>query len=236
MGFRLGPLALSNAPRHSRCCGRFRGILMHGLNDIIRSVLLHWGYWAIIAGLLGENAGLPLPGETVLMFASFLSHKYSSLQLPWVIVAGIGAAIMGDNLGFLLGRKLGTRLIRWMKKIFHLDDQDIGAAKDQIRRHGGLTVFWARYIFGLRTIAGPLAGVLGMEWKRFLMFNALGAATWVTAIGFTGYAFANEFSTVLDYFEKGSWAIAAGLFGLGYFLWRRQKKHYKQRKQRDRAA
>lgn len=209
---------------------------MHWLDHIIRHALTHWGYWAVLGALLGENAGLPLPGETTLMFASFLAHKTEALQLVWIVVAGIGAAIIGDNLGFLLGRKLGSRLIRWMKKIFHLDDEDIAAAKDQLRRHGGLTVFFARYIFGLRTITGPLAGVLGMEWKRFLVFNALGAATWVTAVALTGYAFANEFSTLLDYFEKASWAIAAGLFGLGYFLWRRQKKHFKERHRNDEAA
>ena len=209
---------------------------MHWLDHILRYTLTHWGYWAVLGALLCENAGLPLPGETTLMFASFLAHKSDQLQLVWVVVAGVGAAIMGDNLGFLLGRALGSRLIRWMKKIFRLDDEDIGAARDQIRRHGGLTVFFARYLFGLRTIAGPLAGVLGMEWKRFLCFNALGAATWVTAIALTGYGFANEFSSLLDYFEKASWAITAGLFGLGYFLWRRQKKRFKERHNKDRAA
>ena len=209
---------------------------MHWLDHIARHALVHWGYWAVLGALLGENAGVPLPGESTLMFASFLAHKSGELQLLWVVVAGVGAAIMGDNLGFLLGRKLGFRLIRWMKKVFRLDDEDIAAAKDQIQRHGGLTVFFARYIFGLRTIAGPLAGVLGMEWKRFVFFNALGAATWVTAIALTGYAFANEFSSLLDYVEKASWAIAAGLFALGYYFWRRQKKNFKQRHGQDRAA
>lgn len=118
---------------------------MHWLDHVVRHALLTWGYWAVLAGLLGENAGVPLPGETVLMFASFLAHKSPQLQLVWVIVIGTAAAITGDNLGFLLGRKLGSRLTRWMKKIFHLEDEDIGAAKDQIRRHGGATIFWARY-------------------------------------------------------------------------------------------
>lgn len=166
------------------------------------------------------------------MFASFLSHKNTDLQLMWVIVAGTAAAIMGDNLGFLLGRKLGTRLIRWMKKIFHLDDTDIGAAKNQIRCHGGATVFWARYIFGLRTVAGPLAGVLGMEWKKFILFNALGAATWVTSMAMIGYTFADQFETLLGFFEKASWTMAAGLFVLGYFLWRKKKKHFRERHER----
>jgi membrane protein DedA with SNARE-associated domain len=209
---------------------------MHWLYHIIRHTLVHWGYWALLAGLLGENAGLPLPGETILMFSSFLAHKHTGLSLLWVIVVGIGAAILGDNIGFWLGRKLGTRLIRWMKSLFHMDDEDVGAAKDQMRRHGGTTVFWARYIFGLRTIAGPLAGVMGMEWRRFLLFNALGAITWVTGMAWLGYAFADQFDTLLSYFEKLSWVMAAGLFALGYWLWHKQKKKYKQRQRAKKAA
>jgi membrane-associated protein len=209
---------------------------MHWLYHIIRHTLVHWGYWAVIAGLGCENAGLPLPGETVLMFASFLAHKHTRLDLTWVIVAGIGAAIMGDNLGFLLGRKLGRRLVCWMKKLFHMDDEDVGAAKDQIRRHGAATIFWARYIFGLRTIAGPLAGMLGMEWKKFLLYNVLGAASWVTAMAFVGYAFSNEFDTLLGFFEKVSWLMALALFTIGYLLWRRQKKRYKERERAPKAA
>jgi membrane-associated protein len=207
---------------------------MHWLYHIIRHALVHWGYWAVFAGLLGENAGIPVPGETVLMFVSFLAHKSTGLKLVWVILVGVGAAVTGDNLGFLLGRKLGPRLIRWMKTIFHLDDEDIGAAKDQFRRHGPATVFWARYIFGLRTVAGPLAGVLGMEWKKFLLFNLLGAVTWVTAISLLGFAFANEFQTLLGYFEKISWAMAGGLFVMSYLIWRHQKKNFEERQHRRR--
>ncbi len=209
---------------------------MHWLYHIIRYTLVHWGYWAVLAGLLGENAGIPLPGETVLMFASFLAHKHTGLKIEWVIVVGTAASILGDNLGFLLGHHLGRRLIRWMKKLFHMDDADIGAAKDQMKRHGAATVFWARYIFGLRTVAGPLAGMLGMEWKEFLLFNALGAATWVTSMSLVGFLFANQFDTLLGYFEKASWIMAAGLFTLGYLLWRRQKKKYKEREEKKKAA
>ncbi len=209
---------------------------MHWLYHWVRYALIHYGYWAVIGSLLAENAGIPVPGETTLMFASFLAHKTSQLNLAWVIVAGIAASIAGDNLGFFLGRKLGKRLIGWMKKIFHLDDQDIGAAKDLIKRHGSTTVFFARFIFGLRTVAGPLAGVLGMEWKRFIIFNALGAAAWVTSMAFVGYAFANEFDTLLSYFETASWIIAGGLFAAGYLLWRHYKSNYRKRQNIPKAA
>lgn len=209
---------------------------MQWLYHWIRYALVHYGYWAVLGSLLAENGGLPVPGETTLMFASFLAHKTNQLNLAWVILVGIVASTAGDNLGFLLGRKLGNRLIRWMKKIFHLDSEDINAAKDLIRRHGKVTIFFARFIFGLRTVAGPLAGVLGMEWKEFVIFNALGAALWVTCMSLVGYLFANEFDTLLSYFETASWIIAGGLFALGYFLWRRYKKRYRQRQDTSKAA
>lgn len=202
---------------------------------IIRHLLTSWGYWAVLAGLLGESAGLPLPGETVLMFASFLAHKDSGLEIYWVIVAGVGAAVLGDNIGFYLGQRFGQTFIRWAKKLLHLEDEDVQAAKDLIRRHGGRTIFFSRFIFGLRTIAGPLAGSLDMEWKRFFKFNVLGAATWVITMSFAGYAFANEFESLLGYIEKASWAMAGGLFLFGYLVWRRQKHNFKNRQHKKAA-
>lgn len=201
---------------------------MNWLYHTVRYALIHWGYLAVVVGLLGESAGLPLPGETVLMFASFLAHKTSHLLLQWVIVGGIAAAMLGDNLGFLMGRWLGPHLIRWMENTFGLED-DIALARDQIEHHGAETVFWARYIFGLRTIAGPVAGALGMAWKKFLLYNVLGAATWVTAIALCGYEFANKFQTLLGFFEKASWIIEAAIFVIGYILWSRKKRRLAER-------
>ena len=202
---------------------------MHWIYHTVRYALVHYGYWAVLVGLLGEDMGLPLPGETVLMFSAFLAAKTHHLSMVWIIVIGTMAAVMGDNIGFLLGRKFGNTLIRWVKKIFRQDDLDIAAAKDLIKRHGKMTVFFARFIFGLRTVNGPLAGMLGMEWEEFLPFNAMGGAAWVTAMAFIGYAFAGKFNTLLDYFEKASWALAAGLFITGYLIWRRYKKKYAEK-------
>jgi len=209
---------------------------VHWFYHTVREVLTSWGYWAVLLALLGENAGLPVPGETTLMFASFLAHKHSGLYIQWVIATGIGAAVLGDNAGYFLGRRFGKHLIRWVKKLLHLDDDDVQAARDLLTRHGGRTIFFSRFIFGLRTVAGPLAGSLGMEWKRFLKYNVLGATTWVLAMAWIGYAFANEFETLLGYIEKASWAMAAGLFFAGYWIWRRQKKNYRERKQDQEAA
>ncbi len=203
---------------------------MNWLAQIIRHALVRWGYLALAAALLGEDAGVPLPGETTLMLSSFLAHKTNDLNLALLIVVGIAAAILGDNLGYLAGWWLGPRLLRWMKAKFSMEE-DIAVATDQIRRHGAATIFWARYIFGLRTIAGPVAGALGMEWRRFLLYNALGAATWVTSMALVGYAFANKFDSILGYFEKASWVISASIFAVGYFVWRQEKKQWRERHQ-----
>lgn len=196
---------------------------------VVRTALVSWGYWAVALGILGENAGLPLPGETVLLFASFLSHKHTGLHLYWIIPVGTAAAIAGDNLGFFLGKKLGPTLFRWAKKITPTDDEDIAVAKALIKRRGPAIIFVSRFIFGLRTIAGPSAGALHMEWRKFFVANALGAVSWVTVISVTGYLFAKAFDNLLGYFEKAGWGLTAGLFALGYFLWRHEKRQYQQR-------
>ncbi|HEV2397857.1 MAG TPA: DedA family protein [Candidatus Sulfotelmatobacter sp.] len=175
--------------------------------------------------------GLPLPGETVLMFASFLTHKQTGLRIEWVILVGIAAAVMRDSLGFYLGHHFGKTFVRRAKKILRLDDQDVEAAKKLIETQGGRTIFFSRFIFGLRTIAGPMAGSLEMPWPRFFKFNLSGAATWVVGMSFVGYAFANEFNTLQGYIEKASWGIAGGLLLLGYLLWRRAKHRYESRQQ-----
>jgi membrane protein DedA with SNARE-associated domain len=203
---------------------------MHWLYETIRHVLSSWGYWALLLGLFAESLGLPLPGETMLMFASFLTHKNSGLRIQWVIPIAVAAAVMGDNAGYWLGRHFGRTFIRWAKRLLRMDDTDIQTAKRLIRTHGGRTIFSSRFIFGLRTIAGPMAGSLGMEWRRFFKFNLLGAATWVVAVAFTGYAFANEFDTLLGYIEKASWAIAGGLLLAGYLIWKRQKHRYQEQR------
>lgn len=177
----------------------------------------------MLGGLFGESMGLPLPGETVLLFSSFVSHRSNHLQLGWIVVFGIIGAVAGDNLGYFFGKLWGPSLLRWLSRTFSMKD-DVATAREQIKRHGPSSVFWARFIIVFRTIAGPVAGVLGMDWRKFLLFNALGGACWVTAIALAGYAFATHFNTLFDYFEKVSWIVEACVFTAGYLLWRRQRK------------
>lgn len=143
---------------------------------------------------------------------------------------------LGDNIGFLIGRKYGRTLIRWVKKIFRQTDEDIAAAKDLIQRHGKKSIFWARFVFGFRTVAGPFAGMLGMEWRDFLLYNFLGAVLWVTTISVMAYLISNEIGSIMGYVEKASWGISVGLFMLGYFAWRHYRNNYRRRVRAHKAA
>jgi len=197
---------------------------MHWIVNTVHHYLLAWGYWAIIIGLLGENAGLPLPGETILIFASFLAFKHEHFHYVWIIVAGVIAATAGDNAGYWIGRTIGRRFIDKWKHIFHLDKEDIAAGERLIKRRGDLSIYIARFIWGVRTLAGPLAGVLRMEWRRFFLFNFLGASTWVGVIVLLGYAFGHEFDSLVEFFEKADIAMMVGIAVLGFYFWRRYKK------------
>ncbi|HET6935360.1 MAG TPA: DedA family protein [Candidatus Angelobacter sp.] len=204
---------------------------MHWIVDTVRHFLVAWGYWAVILGLIGEDAGLPLPGETILIFASFLAYKHHKLQVIWIIVAGVIAATIGDNIGYWIGRKGGRPLLDKWKRFFRVSDDDIAAGEELIKRKGANTVFFARFVWGLRMIAGPLSGALKMDWRRFLLFNFLGAAAWVTAIALLGYTFASHFNTLLGFFKKADIAVVVAVAALGYWFWHRHKNRQRKQKQ-----
>src|SRR5436309_892136 len=150
--------------------------------DLLRSLLAHYGYGAVAGALLLENAGLPVPGETVLLMASFLAYSEHDLQMPWIVVVATLAATLGDNLGFALGYYGGRPLLQRYSAIFRIRGQTLAEGERLFERYGAVTVFFARFVFGQRIIAGPLAGVLRMPWRKFLVSNFLGAMVWVMVI------------------------------------------------------
>ena len=200
---------------------------MHWLVQTVQHFLIAWGYWAVILGLLIEDAGFPLPGETLLLFASFLAYQNHELRLWLIIVGGIAAATMGDNIGYWIGRRGGRPLLKRWKHLLHVDDDDIAAGERLLDRKGEVTIFFARFIWGMRMLAGPLAGVLRMNWRRFALFNFLGACVWVTTIAVLGYLFGSQFESLEHFFKRADLAIMAGATAVGIYLWRRHKKKQK---------
>jgi len=192
----------------------------------IRQFLIHWGYWGVAAFLLLENAGVPLPGETVLLLASVLAFKSHELRLPWIILVGTIACTAGDNIGYLIGSAGGRPLLERWKNFFHVKDEHIHSAEELLHRYGPIAIFFARFIAGARIVAGPLAGVLRMHWKTFALFNFLGAVTWVTVIASIGYLFGSQLDRLLATVKHVELAfLILLLIGLAVYLWRRKKRN-----------
>ena len=126
--------------------------MAHHILDLLRDFLAHYGYGAVALALLLENAGLPVPGETVLLLASFLAYSEHRLRLPYIIIVAIGAATLGDNLGFWIGHRGGRPLLEKYQHIFHVSRDTLLRAEKMFQRYGPPTVFLARFIFGLRVI------------------------------------------------------------------------------------
>jgi membrane protein DedA with SNARE-associated domain len=201
--------------------------MTHPILDFLRSALLHYGYWAVAAALLLENAGVPVPGETVLLLASFLAYSERDLQLLWIIVVGTVAATLGDNLGYAVGHKGGRPLLERYRKSFHVSDKAVERGEGLFLRYGAVTILFARFVFGMRVIAGPLAGVLRMPWKKFAVFNFLGAALWVTVISVVGYTFGSRWKLLIHFMKRFDLALAAGFAVMVAVMWwrsRRQKE------------
>ena len=201
--------------------------MTHFLLQHLHAFFAEFGYWAVLLALLGENAGLPLPGETILLYASFLAYSEHRLQLPWIIVVGVFACTLGDNLGYFVGHRGGRPLLERHQRWFRVSAQTLQRGERMFERHGAVAIFWARFVFGMRIIAGPLAGVLLMPWRKFLLFNFLGAVVWVSAIASIGYVFGREFERVLSTFEHVN-LIVFGLLVVAllaaYFHFKRQQK------------
>src|SRR5580704_3808436 len=163
--------------------------MTHSILDLLRNAVVDYGYWAVAAALLLENAGVPVPGETVWLLASFMAFSQHELSLSWIIVVATIAATVGDNLGFALGYYGGRPLVARYQAFFRIKDSTLARGESLFARFGAVTVFFARFVFGMRIVAGPMAGVLRMPWRKFLVYNFLGAAVWVTVISGVGYLF-----------------------------------------------
>jgi len=193
--------------------------------DFLKDLIAQYGYWAVGGALLLENTGVPVPGETILLLASFLAYSRDELQLVYIIVIGICAATLGDNLGFALGYRGGRPLLDRYKSVFRIDDVTIARGERLFDQYGAVTIFFARFIFGLRVIAGPLAGVLHMPWKRFAVFNFLGALLWVTVISLVGYKFGKHWDQLIEAVEQLNIVIVIAAVLAVFILWRWRRAH-----------
>lgn len=146
-----------------------------------------YGYWMVAAMIGLESIGLPIPGETTLILAAIYAGSTHHLDLSMVIVAAAAGSIIGNMIGFWIGRELGYRaLLRYGHRV-GLTEGRIKLGQYLIQRHGGKIVFFGRFIPLLRMLAALLAGINCMSWPRFVLYNVTGGILWACVYGFGGY-------------------------------------------------
>ena len=196
----------------------------HSILDLLRNAVVNYGYWAVAGALLLENAGMPVPGETILLLASFLAYSQHDLQLSWIILVAIMAATVGDNLGFALGHYGGRRLLERYQSIFRIQQKTLVRGEGLFAKYGAATIFFARFVFGMRIVAGPMAGVLRMPWRKFVLFNFLGATVWVTAISSAGYLFGRHWMRLQQDAKRFDEAVAILALIVAVIWWWRGRR------------
>jgi membrane protein DedA with SNARE-associated domain len=147
----------------------------------LQEVIGRWGYLVIFAAMLLENAGLPLPGETVTLLGGYAAGS-GQLNVLGVMGAAAGGAVLGDNIGYWVGRRLGWGLILKVGRWLGQSPAQLEKLRDQFLRHAGKSVLLGRFVAVLRVVAGPMAGAVGMPYPKFLLCNVVGATLWATTM------------------------------------------------------
>ena len=150
------------------------------------SVLATYGYLAVFFFVGIESLGIPVPGETMLVTAAIYAGTTGRLSIFWVIVASSAGAILGDNIGYVIGRTGGYRLLKRYGRYIRLEENRLRLGQYLFHKHGPKVVFFGRFVSVLRIFAAFLAGVNRMHWRRFLIFNAAGGIIWSTLLRLSG--------------------------------------------------
>lgn len=148
------------------------------LTSFIDNLIHTYGYLAVLLLVGLESVGIPLPGETVLITAALYAGTTHHLNIVVVAAAASGAAIVGDNIGYLLGRTVGERLLTRFGQRLHLGPTRLAVGRYLFARHGAKVMFFGRFVTVLRTCAALLAGLNRMPWRKFAAANTAGAVLW----------------------------------------------------------
>jgi membrane protein DedA with SNARE-associated domain len=195
-----------------------------GVLHTLESPLNHYGYLAVAGLVFLEDFGVPVPGETILILGAVYAGT-GRLSIFLVALLGFIAAVLGDNVGFAIGHFGGRPLVERFGRYILLTPERVDKATGFFARHGGKIVVLARFIEGLRQANGIIAGISGMHWARFVMFNAIGAALWVAVWTSVGYFSGSHINTIYNAATRYDTylAIAAGVLVLAYIarrVWR----------------
>ena len=190
--------------------------------ELVRPYVDQYGYVVLFLGVMAENASLPVPGETILIIASFYSH-HGHLNLGTVILLATGGCILGDNVSFYIGRRLGRPFIEQYGRYLLITQKRLAYVERFFHKHGDKTIFFQRWITGVRVIGALVAGTSQMPWRRFLLFNCLGAVTWVTVISLLSYFFAANLPLLLIVMSRSGWALLGLIAGVALIFYLKRR-------------
>lgn len=149
--------------------------------EMVQDIAREYGYWAVFFGVLLENMGIPIPGETVTLVGGFLAGSHE-LNVWYVLGAATVGAILGDSGGYLLGYYGGWPVILRIGKLLKVPEASLTSVRDRFSENAGKAVLFGRFVTLLRVFAGPLAGITRMPYPKFLLCNTIGAATWASVM------------------------------------------------------
>jgi undecaprenyl-diphosphatase len=182
----------------------------------------HVAYIGVFALVATESTGIPVPGETALIAAGVLA-SHGQVRIEIVIALAAVAAILGDNLGYVIGRTGGRRLLERPGPLEHHRRRIIEEGEPFFQRHGAKAVFLGRWVAGLRIAAAWLAGINRMPWRRFLFWNALGGIAWATSVGLLAYYLGPPAEKIFRTIGIAGVALAVAAV-LAFVLWRRLRR------------
>lgn len=188
----------------------------------ITDLIAHYGYLAVFVVVALESAGVPMPGETILISSAVYAGSTGNLNVVLIVAAAAAAAILGDNVGYWVGRRWGMPLLLRYGHLIALDHGRLKLGQYLFREHGGKIVFFGRFTAMLRAYAAVLAGVNKLDVRRFMLFNGLGGLAWAGIMGFGAYACGRSIEHIVG--PVGLALLAFVIFG-GLALWLFMKRH-----------
>jgi len=172
--------------------------------EIIKAV----GYPAVFLLIMGECMGVPLPGETALLIAAAAAGTGKAFSIWWVITAAAAGAILGDTIGYWIGRKGGRAFLnKYFDKLF-IKKSHIEKAEKFFSRHGGKAVFFGRSVSYLRVLTAIFSGISNMYYPKFLLFNAAGGIVWAVLVGYAGFTFGKHLDILEMWLRQTGWGLA----------------------------
>lgn len=203
-------------------------LVLHSIQDLIQA----YGLWVLVGMILLESMGVPMPGETALVTAALYAGSTHQISIASVVVVAAMAAMVGDNIGYLIGRAIGIRLITRYGRYIRLNESRLRVGQYLFMRHGGKIVFFGRFVAFLRTFVALLAGINRMSWPRFLVMNALGAICWASLFAGGAYVLGEQIEQVAGTVGLLLLLVAVCLAAVGIFFLRQYENELEQRADR----